>query len=116
MKSVRLAVLSLAVAAAIPAFSTTRIGEEAVAIGQPAQNCSYCHTFDSDHMRQRAREAGMHMRRLECGTCHGRALRTGVRILNDRGLWMRTRRLRLKTERVDVAWLADYDRAKRPAP
>jgi hypothetical protein len=56
------------------------------------------------------------MRRLECALCHGTALRTGPRILNARGAWMRARRQRLKTPRVDAAWLAEYDRKQPAAP
>lgn len=111
MKSVSLAVLALATVAgmASAARATVRIGQEAVALRYPAANCSYCHTFDSDHMRSRARKVGLSGKVLQCGTCHGPSLRTGPRILNERGSWMRTRRIRLKAPRVYSTWLADYE-------
>jgi mono/diheme cytochrome c family protein len=108
------AVVLVAAGAAAPARATVRIGQEAVSLRYPAAKCSYCHTFDRDHMRKRAVDAGLKVRALECAMCHGPNLRTGPRILNDRGAWLRARKRRLRASRVDAAWLADYNR-KRPA-
>ena len=117
MKSVRIAFAVLAAAAVVgPAWGTVRIGQEAVALRYPAGNCSYCHTFDSEHMRQRARDAGLKVRGLECAMCHGTSLRTGPQILNARGAWLRARRRRLHAPRVDAAWLSDYNRPRPAAP
>jgi mono/diheme cytochrome c family protein len=131
MKRVCLAVVALATLAAgarDPAWATVRIAREAVSLRYPAGNCSYCHTFDSDHMRQRAKEAGLAVRGLECAMCHGHELRTGARVLNLRGLWLLGRKRKLGAPRVDPAWLSEFRApatvprpsptppAKRPSP
>ena len=116
MKRLGLAALVLATVApgaGDPAWATVRIGREAVSLRYPAGNCSYCHTFDSDHMRKRAKEAGLTVRGLECGMCHGHELRTGTRVLNLRGLWLLGRKRKLDAPRVDPAWLTDY---REPVP
>jgi hypothetical protein len=111
---------TLAAGAQRPAWATVRIGREAVSLRYPAGNCSYCHTFDSDHMRKRARDAGLTLRGLECAMCHGHELRTGSRVLNLRGLWLLGRKRKLGAPRVDPAWLADYREPRavvpRPSP
>jgi hypothetical protein len=109
-------VVLLAAVAVGPAWATVRIGQEAVSLRYPAANCSYCHTFDSEHMKKRARDAGLNVRSLECAMCHGPNLRTGPRILNERGSWLRARKRRLHAPRVDAAWLDDYNRARPAAP
>ena len=117
MKTVRRAAVVLVATIAIgPAWATVRIGQEAVALRHPAANCSYCHTFDSDHMRKRARDVGLYVRALECAMCHGPNLRTGPRILNDRGGGLRARKKRMRAQRVDPAWLTYYNRPRPAAP
>ena len=117
MKSLSLAATLVVLATAVgPSWATVRIGQEAVSLRYPAANCSYCHTFDSQHMRKRAREAGLKVRSLECAMCHGPNLRTGTGILNDRGVWLRARKRRLHAPRVDTAWLSEYDRMRPAAP
>jgi hypothetical protein len=125
MRRACLVVLALAILGAgalRPAWATVRIGREAVSLRYPAGNCSYCHTFDSEHMRKRAKDAGLTVRGLECGMCHGHELRTGPRLLNLRGLWLLGQKRRLEAPRVDPAWLTGYREPRaveprsRPAP
>jgi hypothetical protein len=114
LKSIWLAAVVLVAVGLCPAWATVRLGQEAVSLRYPAANCSYCHTFDSEHMKKRAAAVGLKVRGLECAMCHGPNLRTGPGILNDRGAWLRARKQRLRAPRVDAAWLSDYER-KRPA-
>jgi hypothetical protein len=105
---IAVALTLLPTGAGVPAGATVRIQQEALARRYPAANCSYCHTFDSDHMIRRAAQQGLNLRSLQCGMCHGPNLRMGSRLLNARGLWLRERKRRLGSARVDMFWLAEY--------
>jgi hypothetical protein len=98
------------------AAATVRIRDEAVSHGFPASNCGYCHTFDSDHMKDEAKKKGLS--RLDCLACHGRRLpKTGASVLNDRGRFLVAVRRHLRVDRVDGAWLKKYgDPAPSPSP
>jgi hypothetical protein len=98
------------------AAATVRIQQEAVSNGFPATNCNYCHTFDSDHMKDAAKKKGLS--RLDCLACHGRRLpKSGASVLNDRGRFLVAVRRHLRVDRVDGAWLKKYgDPAPRPSP
>jgi cytochrome c5 len=113
---IAVALTLLATGAGVRAGATVRIQQEALVRAYPAANCSYCHTFDSDHMVRRAAREGLKVRSLECRMCHGAHLRTGPRVLNARGLWLLERKQRLGTARVDVFWLAEYPEPAPPDP
>lgn len=97
-----------------PAAATLRIQEEAVSHGFAASNCGYCHTFDSDHMKEEAKKRGMS--RLDCYVCHrGRLPKSGSGLLNDRGRFLVAAKRQFRAEKVDGAWLKNY-REPAPAP
>lgn len=107
-----LAMLALTASAA----ATTRIQKDAEAAGfAAASNCGYCHTFDSNHMKDEARKAGLPMSgRLDCYACHGNRLpKSGPRILNERGLFLTAAKRQFSAEKVDAAWLKTY---REPSP
>jgi hypothetical protein len=95
-----------------PAAATVRIQEEAISRGFAASNCGYCHTFDSDHMKDEAKKRGMS--RLDCYACHGGRLpKTGASLLNNRGRFLAATKRHFRAEKVDGAWLRHY---REPAP
>ena len=92
----------------VAALATTPLQKQAKEAGFPADNCSYCHSFDSDHMRERARSLGLEDN-LDCGRCHGSRLpKMGAKLFNPRGLYLVGRKLAARTREVDVKWLKDY--------
>jgi hypothetical protein len=104
-----------AVAAAVlallsaPAAATVRIQKDAVALGFAAANCSYCHTFDSEHMMQQGADKGVRVQRLDCYACHrDRLPKDGPRLLNERGLFLSAAKRHLEAEKVDARWLKTY--------
>lgn len=111
MRPIRVVLAALLVS--LPAGATLRIQEDAIKAGYPAQDCSYCHTFSSDHMLEKARQMGVN--NLNCGVCHGKKLpKTGEALYNGRGAWLVQRKLELKAERVEGAWLKDYVEKEKP--
>ena len=100
---------------AVPVRATIRIQGDAVALGYPAQNCSYCHVFDSDHMKERgAGPNGVRVTHLDCYACHRDKLpKRGVRLLNDRGLYLNWTKRQFRADKVDAAWLKNY---REPTP
>jgi hypothetical protein len=109
-------VLALAGALALPTLggATTLLQKKAVEAGFPAQDCLYCHTFDVNHMRERARTMGLPG--SNCGGCHGSRLpKTGLALMNGRGRWLVTEKARRKAPVVDVLWLKEYV-APKPSP
>lgn len=107
---------ALFVLAAPEAAATIRIRDEAVSHGFPASNCGYCHTFDSDHMKDEARKKGLS--RLDCQACHrGRLPKSGINVLNDRGRFLVAARRQFRAEKVDGAWLKSYrEPSAKPSP
>ncbi|HET8646868.1 MAG TPA: hypothetical protein VFO85_15340 [Vicinamibacteria bacterium] len=100
--------------AAVPALATIRIQKEAEGHGYPAANCGYCHTFDSNHMKEEAAKQGRSVRGLDCYVCHGRRLpKSGSWLLNERGLFLTRVKQQFRADRVDGAWLKNY---REPAP
>jgi len=84
-----------------------RMQKEAKALGFPANDCKYCHSFDTAHMQQKARALGIN--NMNCGGCHGRELpRIGKGLFNERGQWLVDEKRRRQVEKVDVAWLAKH--------
>ena len=100
---------------ALPATATIRIQEEAISHGfAAASNCGYCHTFDSDHMKDEAKKRGLS--RLDCYVCHrGRLPKSGTGLLNDRGRFLVAAKRQFRAEKVDGAWLTNY-REPSPSP
>jgi mono/diheme cytochrome c family protein len=106
-KVTRTLLLAVALAGARPGLATVALQEEATKAGYPAQNCSYCHSFDSDHMKARALQLGISTH--NCVACHGGKLpRKGPALFNPRGRWLLEEKARQKAERVDVTWLKAY--------
>lgn len=108
---------------ATTALATIRIQRDAEALGYPAQNCSYCHVFDSDHMKERgAGPNGVRVTHLDCYACHrDRLPKRGVHLLNERGLFLNWAKRQFRADKVDAAWLKNYregtPKAKpKPAP
>ena len=98
------------------ATATIRIQQDALTLGYPAQNCSYCHVFDSDHMKQRGKNQGIEVRTLDCYACHkGRLPKTGPRLLNERGLFLLVTKRHMGVDKVMASWLKMY-RGPSPAP
>ena len=96
--------------------ATIRIQQEALTLGYPAHNCSYCHVFDSDHMKERGKSQGIEVRTLDCYACHkGRLPKTGARLLNERGLFLLITKRHMGVDKVMASWLKTY-RAPSPAP
>jgi hypothetical protein len=116
-RSLTRALLTGAVAAAAlaaPVWATVRIQNEAIDQGFAAGNCSYCHTFDSDHMKNEAKKQNLVVRKLDCYACHGGRLpKKGAWLLNDRGLYLVNAKRHLSAERVNTEWLSSY---KEPSP
>ncbi len=111
MRAIRAVLAALLVC--LPAEATLRIQDDAKQAGHPAEDCSYCHSFSSDHMREKARQRGVN--NLNCGVCHGRKLpKTGEALYNARGVWLVQHKLELKAERVDASWLKDYVEKDKP--
>jgi hypothetical protein len=110
----RLATAVLALLLAAPcgsARATTAVQKRAKALGYPANGCAYCHSFDTDHMREAARRAGIN--NMNCMTCHGSQLpKMGKALFNARGQWLLEQKRVHEASRADPAWLADY---KEPA-
>jgi hypothetical protein len=102
--------LAVAVLALWPASApaTPPLENKAKQAGFPAENCSYCHSFDTDHMRERARSLGMEDN-LNCMGCHGAKLpKMGAKLFNPRGLYLVGRKIKTRARQVDVRWLKDY--------
>jgi hypothetical protein len=95
---------------AATARATIRIQGEAQALGYPAQNCSYCHVFDSDHMKERgAGPNGVRVTHLDCYACHrDRLPKRGVHLLNERGLYLSWAKRQFRADKVEAAWLKNY--------
>jgi hypothetical protein len=99
---------------ATPTTATIRIQQEALTLGYPAYNCSYCHTFDSDHMKQRGKSQGIEVRTLDCYACHkSRLPKTGERLLNERGVFLLAAKRHMRADKVMAEWLKTY---KAPSP
>lgn len=100
--------------------ATVGIRERALEIGyHEADNCGFCHTFDGDHMKVKAREAGIVTQGYNCYLCHhGKNLPlTGYDLLNERGKWLAAEKKRQKAEKVDAVWLSRYPGpSPKPAP
>jgi hypothetical protein len=95
------------VLAATVAVATIRIQTEAGNLGYPAKGCEYCHTFNADHMRDKARALGIAT--TNCYGCHGDRLpKSGDELLNPRGLFLRKQKSLRNADRVDPVWLKDY--------
>lgn len=95
------------------AHGTIRIQDEAKKAGYAAGDCNYCHTFSSDHQRERARQIGIH--NLDCIRCHGKYLpKMGPALYSERGLWLVQQKVDRQAERVDVNWLKDYAEKDKP--
>jgi hypothetical protein len=103
---------------AAPAGATLRIQAEAVQAGYPAGNCSYCHTFDTDHMKATAGKQRLPAARgTDCYACHGSRLpKKGTWLLNDRGLHLVRTKEHLRAERVTTEWLSSYREPKPARP
>jgi hypothetical protein len=92
----------------VAARATTPVQKRAKDAGFPAENCSYCHSFDTDHMRERARSLGL-QDNLDCMRCHGSELpKMGAKLYNARGLYLVGRKIKARAREVDVKWLRDY--------
>ena len=104
-----------AVLGPVGASATPPLQKQARAQGFAATDCSYCHTFDMEHMRKKGREAGIP--NMNCVNCHGKTLpRTGRGLLNERGQWLLDERIRRKVKAVDAAWLREYPRKEAKPP
>jgi cytochrome c2 len=103
------------VVAAVQATATVRIQQDAIALGYAnASNCGYCHTFDSNHMQDKAKEQGITVARLDCYACHRNRLpKAGPRLLNARGLYLTNAKSHFRADKVDAAWLKAY---REPSP
>ncbi len=111
MRSARVALA--AVLLALPVAATVRIQDEAKKAGYAAEDCNYCHSFGGDHMRERARRMGVN--NLDCVRCHGGHLpKMGEALYNERGHWLRRKKVELQAPRVDVTWLKDYVEKDKP--
>lgn len=98
------------------ATATLPIQREALTLGYPARNCSYCHVFDSDHMKERGKSQGIEVRTLDCYACHkGRLPKTGARLLNERGRFLLNAKRHMRADKVRADWLKTY-RDPSPAP
>jgi hypothetical protein len=115
---ISIAFTALAVIALLPlptARATPNLQRKASEGGFPATGCRYCHTFDTDHMRERARKMGIPSG--NCGACHGKNLpKSGLALMNARGQWLLVEKQRRKAGAVDVQWLKDYVEPSPKAP
>ena len=111
----------VAVVLASTAGATPVLQRKALAAGFPATDCRYCHTFDTAHMQDRARQLGIST--TNCVACHGARLpKAGPGLMNHRGMWLLSeRKKRQNAPDVDVRWLKGYvtpspgtERGKRP--
>lgn len=103
---VAIVVLGLLCAAA-RASATPPLQKKAKAAGFPASDCVYCHTFDVNHMRDRARTLGIS--NMNCVSCHGDRLpKMGVALYNERGRFLLAQKIERQAKEVDVEWLKDY--------
>jgi hypothetical protein len=103
-----------ALSTAPPAGATPPIQRHARAAGYPASDCTYCHAFTMDHMRQKAIE--MKIAPMNCYACHGNRLpKSGKALFNPRGQWLVDQKHARQASDVDVAWLKDYVPASPPA-
>ncbi len=96
---------------AVSVGATPSLGKQAQAVGLPAKDCIYCHTFASDHQWARARSMGISPG--NCVACHGSKL-PADKVYNDRGKWLIAERERRKAKEVDGAWLKDYVEPAKP--
>jgi hypothetical protein len=102
-----LLVAGLTLATPPPGVATVRMQERAQALGYPADECAYCHSFTREHMTRHAREAGLES--TNCIHCHGDELPLdGVDLYNERGRFLLEVKKARKAQRTDMAWLADY--------
>ncbi len=105
----RMTKASLVALSLVPALAmaTPPIQRRAAERGFPAKGCAHCHTFDTDHMAEKARKLGI--KPGDCHACHGTRLpKWGAALFNERGKWLVVEKERLKAESVDPAWLKDY--------
>lgn len=109
----RLIAMTLLLWPAHLAQGTVRIQGDAKEAGFAATDCKYCHTFSADHMRDRARQIGVH--NFNCIRCHGGHLpKMGAALFNERGRWLVQQKAAHQAERVDVNWLKDYVEKDQP--
>lgn len=108
MKPLLRAAIAMLALCPVGALATPPLQKKAKDAGFPSDNCGYCHSFDSDHMRAKAKSLGMEDN-LNCMRCHGARLpKMGARLFNPRGLYLVGRKLQTKAREVDVQWLKDY--------
>lgn len=89
------------------AWATPPLSRKAKEMGFPSDDCSYCHSFDMSHMKERARAMGISS--MNCYTCHGDKLpKMGKALFNERGWWLVQQKDQRKEKAVDLAWLKDY--------
>lgn len=107
------AALSLA---ATFAAATPPLQRKAKELGFPATSCAYCHSFDTNHMVEKAQK--LRINPMDCRACHGTRLpKTGQALFNDRGKWLVSEKDKRKAEAVNPRWLKDYeDKATRDEP
>jgi hypothetical protein len=97
------------------AFGIPRMQAEAKALGFPATDCKYCHSFDTGHMHDRARAMGIS--NLNCVACHGGQLpRMGRGLFNERGQWLVDEKRRRRAKTMDMSWLAAYKESPKQSP
>lgn len=96
------------------AWATPPMGKKAKDLGYPASDCSYCHSFDMAHMREKARAMGVS--NMNCYVCHGDKLpKMGKALFNDRGWWLVQQKDKRTVTTVEMEWLKDYvEPAKKP--
>jgi hypothetical protein len=99
---------------ALIAQATVRIQDEAKKAGYAAaSDCAYCHSFGSDHMREKAHQMRIH--NYNCVRCHGNHLpKMGAALYSERGLWLVQQKTERQAQRVDVGWLKDYVEKEKP--
>lgn len=103
----RLVAAAVLALAATTALATPPLQKKAADLGFPAKGCAYCHSFDTDHMQERARKMGINPG--NCHACHAAKLpKTGDALFNERGKWLRAEKAKRKAEAVDPAWLKSY--------
>lgn len=93
------------------ALTTVPLAEQANALGYPAEDCSYCHTFSRAHMTEAARRVGLST--TNCITCHGGELPlSGFELFNERGRFLLDEKQKREADKADMVWLDDYVEAE----
>ena len=93
-----------AVLCSLGVSATPPLQKKARALGFAVADCSYCHSFDMEHMRKKALEMGLP--NTNCAFCHGNKLPKNL--FSERGKWLLDEKIRRKAKAVDVAWLREY--------